>query len=221
MKQVRIYIADDHKLFREGLSRIIETEKEFKIVGEADDGKKVLDDLISAKNRIQVDVLVLDINLPEINGIKILYEIKKKRNDIKVLILSMYDDEAHILQAFNAGADGYTIKTMGSQEIIRAIKDIINGEIVVPRSLTSKLISGIRKISQEDLEKKIFSMLPREIEILQYLAQGLSNKEIAFKLQVKEKTIKNYLNNIFVKLSVTNRTQAVLKAIKLGLISGE
>ncbi|MBA3066018.1 MAG: response regulator transcription factor [Proteobacteria bacterium] len=133
----------------------------------------------------------------------------------------MYEDESHILQAFNAGADGYMIKTMPASQVITAIKHVAAGEMVVPRSLTPKLVSGLRKVSGGEVKKRIFDITPREIEIITYLGEGLSNKEIAANLKTKTKTVKNQMNNILSKLNVTNRTQAVLKAIKLGLISGE
>jgi len=223
MQKIKLYLADDHNLFREGLRRLLETEKEFEIVDDFDSGEALRDYIFSKKHSQDMSgsVILLDINIPGINGIQLTRLVKEKFPDIKILILSMYDDEARILQAFNAGCDGYTIKTMPSSEIINAVKHIAGGETVVPRSLTPKLISGLRKVSGEEVNKRIFDMTEREIEILSSLAQGLSNKEIAANFKTKEKTIKNQLNGLFSKLNVLNRTQAVLKAIKNGIISNE
>jgi len=223
MKKIKLFLADDHNLFREGLSRLLETETDFEVAEGFDTGDKLRDFIFSKKHsrKLSGSVILLDINIPGINGIQLTRMIKEKFSEIKILILSMYEDESHILQAFNAGCDGYTIKTMPSSEIITAIKHVAAGETVVPRSLTPKLISGLRKVSGEEVKKRMFDITQKEIEIIAYLAEGLSNKEIAFNLDTKEKTVKNQMNNILSKLNVTNRTQAVLKAIKLGLISGE
>jgi len=225
---IKVLIADDHTLFREGLKRLLETEKDIKVVGETSTGRQTLDRLLCPHARHGAlpvasfpDIVLLDINLPDINGIKIAHTLKQKNENIKIIILSMYEDEAHILQAFNTGADGYAIKTMPPEEVIKAIKHVAAGETVIPRSLTPRLISGLRKVSGQEVKKGMFDITQREVEIIAYLAQGLSNKEIAFNLKTKTKTVKNQMNNILSKLNVANRTQAVLKAIKLGIISGE
>jgi len=217
---INVLLVDDHTLFREGLKKILETEREINVLGEAKSGAEVLD-FLAKKNAKKIDVVILDLNLPDMNGIQITQIIKDKFPQIKILILSVFDDEANILQAFNAGVEGYTVKTMSSNEIVTSIKYIARGEIVVPRKLTEKLVSGIRRISGEDIKRRIFNFTRREIEILTYLADGFSNKEIASKLKTKEKTVKNQMNIIFDKLGVRNRTQAVLKAIKTGIISGK
>ncbi|MBU2528844.1 response regulator transcription factor [bacterium] len=223
MKKIKLFLADDHNLFREGLRRLLETEKDFDVADGFDSGEALRDYIFSKKPSRDLSgcVILLDINIPGINGIQLTRIIKEKFPEIKILILSMYEDESHVLQAFNAGCDGYTIKTMPSSEIINAIKHVAAGETVVPRSLTPKLISGLRKVSGDEVKKRIFDITQKEIEIITYLAEGLSNKAIAFNLKTKEKTVKNQMNNILSKLNVTNRTQAVLKSIKLGLISGE
>jgi len=215
--KIRLFIADDHRLFREGLRRLLEVEKDIKVVGEAEDGLEVLERFL--KKKMKVDLLLLDINLPRRDGISVARELKNKLPELKILILSMYEDEAHILQAFNAGVDGYIVKTMPAEGVINSIRVAMRGEIIVPRNLTSKLVSGIRRISEDELKRRMFKLTPREIEILKFLGEGLSNKEIASILKVKEKTVKNQMNIIFEKLHVSNRTQAVLKAIKMGLIS--
>ncbi len=221
MKIIKVLLADDHNLFREGLKRLIETEKDIKVVGETENGQQTLDFLLASRLAPAADVILLDIGLPDINGIQITHRVKQEKVNAKIIILSMYEDEAHILQAFNAGADGYTIKTMPFSEIVDSIRRVARGETVIPQSLTPKLISGIRRISGEDFKKRIFDITAREVDILSFLAQGMANKEIAANIKTKEKTVKNQLNNIFSKLKVTNRTQAVLKAIKLGIISSE
>ena len=217
--KIKIFIAEDYLLFREGLKKLFESEKDLHVVGESATGTDTVTAILD--KTLPVDVVLMNIGLPKQDGIKTTRILKEKRPDIKVLILSMYEDESHILQAFNAGADGYTIKTMTSREIINAVRVISQGEMAVPRLLTPKLVSGIRHISAEDLKKKIFDMTPKEIEILSYLAKGMSNKEIAANLKTKVKTVKNQLNFVFGKLQVTNRTLAVLKAMKLGIISSD
>lgn len=221
MKKIKILLVDNHKFVREGLKHFLEREKDIKVIAETENGQQTLDYLLASHPVPTADIVLLGIDLPDINGIQITHSVKQKNVNVKIILLSTYEDEAHILRAFNAGVDGYILKTMSAQEIVTSIRCVARGEIVVPRSLTSKLISGIRRISREDLKKKIFGITLREVEILNYLAQGMANKEIAANLKTKEKTIKNQLNNIFAKLHVTNRTQAVLKAIKLGIVSTE
>ncbi|MDO9513863.1 MAG: response regulator transcription factor, partial [Elusimicrobiota bacterium] len=181
MKKIKIFLADDHNLFREGLRRLLETEKDFDVADGFDSGEALRDYIFSPKHSSDLSgsIILLDINIPGINGIQLTRMVKEKFPEIKILILSMYEDESHVLQAFNAGCDGYTIKTMPSSEIINAIKHVAAGETVVPRSLTPKLISGLRKVSGDEVKKRIFDITQKEIEIITYLAEGLSNKAIA------------------------------------------
>ncbi|MBA3066267.1 response regulator transcription factor, partial [bacterium] len=197
MKKIKIFLADDHNLFREGLRRLLETEKDFDVADGFDSGEALRDYIFSNKHSrdLSGSIILLDINIPGINGIQLTRMVKEKFPEIKILILSMYEDESHILQAFNAGCDGYTIKTMPSSEIINAIKQIAAGRTIVPRSLTPKLVSGLCKVSGEEVKKRLFGLTPKEIEIIAYLAEGLANKEIAFNLKTKTKTVKNQMNN--------------------------
>jgi len=211
---IRIVVADDHALFREGLRRILDLEKDIKIVGEAKDGSETLE-LI---DRLRPDVILMDISLPGPNGIRITRKIRKKHKKLQVIMLSMYEDTAHIIESFQAGASGYVIKTGPSSELLQTIRSVFREGVSIPPVIERKLLKGIR---QPELfaEPKRVTLTKREVRILNLVASGSTNKEIATRLFISEKTVKNHLNHIYRKLGVKNRAQAVVEGLRRNYIS--
>jgi len=212
--KIKILLADDHSLFREGLRRILGEEKDIEIVGEARDGVEAL----RLANRLKPDVVLMDISLPGPNGIRITRKIKKRQGKIHVIMLSMYEDTAHIIESFQAGASGYVIKTHSSSELMETIRSVFREGVSIPPSIEQKLLKGIR---QPDFLSGVqnINLTNKEVRILKLVASGSTNKEIATRLFISEKTVKNHLNHIYRKLGVKNRAQAVVEGLKRDYIS--
>ena len=213
-KTIRIVIADDHALFREGLRRILEFEEDIKIVGEAKDGAETFE----LVRRLKPDVILMDISLPGTNGIRATRQIKRRYRKVYVIMLSMYEDTAHITDSFQAGASGYVVKTSPPGELLQTIRSVFKEGVSIPPSIEHKLLKGIRKPDFLSGTKKIH-LTKREVRVLKLVASGRTNKEIANKLFVSEKTVKNHLNHMYRKLGVKNRAQAVVEGLKRDYIS--
>lgn len=204
---IDVMIADDHSLIREGLNRILSFKNEFKIVFESNNGEAIIDNL----DKINTDVVLLDINMPKISGLEVLKYIKSKKLNIKVVMLTVEDDEDTINKAIELGADGYVLKESAGTEITNAIKTVYNGEKFIDKSLIKFLFK--RKVDGNSKGNKLESLTKREKEILLVLSKGLKNKEIADQLFLSEKTVKNYITSIFRKIGVEDRVQATIYAI--------
>jgi len=208
--QIQVLIADDHRLFREGLRLILAREEEIAVVGEALDGRKTVD----LAGRLKPDVILLDITMPLMSGIEIILPIRQRSPKTKSLMLTASQDEAKIFSALKAGAKGYLSKNTSASDLIKAIRSVHQGEMWVERKLIAKYFETEVNY-QEDIPKEPFT--PREYEILLCLVKGCTNKEIAEALFIAEKTVKSHLTRIFRKLNVTGRFQAILYAIQSGL----
>ena len=209
---IKIMIADDHMMVREGLKQLLELDGDIKVISEANDGLECLDLL----NHIHPDVLLLDINMPNMNGLDVLQEIRRKKMDIRVLVLTIHNEVEYLLRAVDIGINGYILKDSESSVLKKAIFAVHNGETYIQPSLSPLLNS---KMIDRDLDKeKINSLTKREFDVLKLLAEGLFNKEIAFKLDISERTVKNHVSNIFKKIDVADRTQAAVFAIRNNLI---
>ncbi|MFH1260191.1 MAG: response regulator transcription factor [Elusimicrobiota bacterium] len=220
MKKIRVVIADDHPTFRDGLKLLLEGEPDVQIVGETSSGEEI----IKLAKKLLPDIIIMDIRLHGIDGIEATRLVKKDNPQINILVLSMYDDDAHIIEAIQAGANGYLSKLLPSEELLKAIRKVSDEGIIIPQQLMPKLVrslTGGDRVAKEDVMQKPSELTRGEIKVLQLISTGLSNKEIAGKLFISEKTVKNHLNRIFQKLDVKNRTQAVVYAIDRGLISIE
>lgn len=210
---INIMIVDDHKMIREGLKRILEFEGEIQVVDEADNGQECLKKLRTAKP----DIVLLDINMPVLNGIETLQAIKKKKKKYKVLMLTVHNEIEYLLKAVDIGIDGYILKTSDSSELKRAINSIYNGEKFIQPSLIPLLNS---KLIARDLDKeKVEKLSYREIEVLKLVSVGMFNKEIGKKLDISERTVKNHMSSIFKKIECTDRTQAAVFAIRNNLVN--
>lgn len=209
---INVLIADDHKMVREGLKRILEFDGEISVVDEADNGQECLKKIRSSKP----DIVLLDINMPVMNGIEVLQEIKKKNISVKVLVLTVHNEVEYLLKAVDIGVDGYIMKDAESAELKKAINCIMQGETYIQPSLVPALNS--RLVSRDIDKEKINSLTKRELEVLIEVANGMFNKEIATSLNISERTVKNHISNIFKKIDVSDRTQAAVFAIKNNLI---
>lgn len=209
---VNVMIADDHSMIREGLKQLLELEGDFKVVAEATDGMECLSKL----ETIAPDVLLLDINMPKMNGLEVLQKIKDSKMKIKVLVLTIHSEIEYLLKAVEIGVNGYILKDSESAELKKAILAVVNGDNYIQPSLIPVL--NAKMIDRDKDNVKIESLTKRELEVLKNLSYGMYNKEIAEKLNISERTVKNHISNIFKKIEVTDRTQAAVFAIRNNLI---
>lgn len=212
---IKILIADDHKMFRQGLRMLFEMEMDIKVVGEARDGVEAQEMALS----LEPDVVLLDINMPGVDGIEAMRNILAKRPDMAVVILTMYREDEHVFQAIRTGARGYVLKDADSMEVVRAIRTVAAGGSVIDAGMAGRLFQQFKTMSEVAEKSNTEGLTPRELEILSLIAGGSSNREIGEKLFLSEKTIKNYITSIFQKLQTSDRTQAAVYAIQRGLIS--
>lgn len=209
---VKVMLADDHVLMREGIRQLLEFDGSIEVVAEANDGEECIEKLLE----IKPEILLLDINMSKKNGIEVLKEIKSKNIDVKVLILTVHESIEYLLKAVELGADGYIMKDSESAELKKAISVIMNGESYIQPNLIPALNN---RLVARDMDKdKIESLTSRELEVLIQVANGMFNKEIATSLNISERTVKNHISNIFKKIGVFDRTQAAVFAIKNDLI---
>lgn len=209
---IKIMIADDHSMIREGLKSLLELEGDIQVVAEAEDGVDCLEKL----KICTLDVLLLDINMPRKNGLEVLQTLKSSKSKVKVLVLTVHNEVEYLMKAVDIGVDGYILKDSESAELKKAIFSIVEGENYIQPSLIPSLNS--KMIEKNRDEGKIESLTKRELEVLKLLAVGMYNKEVAEKLNISERTVKNHVSNIFKKIEVTDRTQAAVFAIRNNLI---
>ncbi len=208
----KVMLVDDHALIREGIKQLLEFDGSIEVIEQASDGAECLEKL----QHVQPDILLLDINMPNVNGIEVLEEIKKKNNPVKVLILTVHSEVEYLVQAVDIGANGYILKDSGSEELKKAIQSIMDGDSYIQSSLIPSLNS---RLINRDLDKeKIAALTKRELEILTQIAGGMFNKEIAINLNISERTVKNHISNIFKKIDVSDRTQAAVFAIRNNIV---
>lgn len=211
-KQIRIVIADDHSMIREGLKQLLELDDDILVVGEAGNGQECLEII----DQVHPDVVLLDINMPVMNGLKMLEILRASDNkDQKVLILTIHNEIEYLLKALDIGIEGYVLKDSESAILRKAISKVDAGEEYIDFTMVPMLSE---KLTQEKEKTEEEKLTRREIEVLKLLSEGLINKEIAYKLSISEKTVKNHVSNIFKKLGVFDRTQAAVYAIKNNIV---
>lgn len=210
--KIKVVITDDHKMVREGIKQLLELNDSISVVGMASDGIECISSLKVNKP----DLLLLDINMPVKNGLETLEEIKKLDLDVKVILLTVHNEVDYLLKAIEIGADGYVLKDSGSAELINAIKIVMGGESYIQPDMIPILNS--KMISRNTDKEKMKNLTKRELEVLVLVSEGMFNKEIADKLSISERTVKNHISSIFKKIDVADRTQAAVFAIRNNLI---
>ncbi len=223
-KLTKIVLIDDHKLFREGVKRILEFEPSFDVVAEGDDGI-VAEEIVKEHHP---DVVLMDINMPNMNGVQATSDLVKNFPNTHVIILSIHDDESYVTHALKTGAQGYLLKEMDSDALIEAIKVVSDGGSYLHPKVTHNLVQEYRRLAQDNVlgfseygveyRKPLHLLTKRECEVLQLLAEGKSNRAVSESLYISEKTVKNHVSNILQKMNVNDRTQAVVSAIRKGWV---
>ncbi len=209
---IKVILADDHSMIREGLKQLLEIDGNIQVVGEAADGIECL----SLLKKVKADVLLLDINMPKMNGLQVLEKINKGQTDIKVLMLTVHNEVDYLIKSIDIGIDGYLLKDSGSAELKKAINSLYNGEKYIQPELTPLLNQKLVE-KETDLDK-LHSLTKRELQILKLIAEGLFNKEIGDRLSISERTVKNHVFNLFKKIDAADRTQAAVFAIRNNVV---
>jgi DNA-binding NarL/FixJ family response regulator len=213
---IRILFADDHVMVREALSQICNAEPDMKVVGQAADGRAACRQAASVKP----DVVVMDINMPVLDGVQATGQITVANPDIGVIILTMYRQDQYVFEAIKAGARAYLLKDADSDELLRAIRTVAAGEALLDPVIAKKMIDEFRDLqNQSDSIERLTPLIEQELNVLRLVAHGFPNSEIGDRLGLSEKTVRNRLTVIFEKLHVNNRTQAALYALRQGLAS--
>ena len=213
MDKIRILLADDHIVVREGIRRFIDREDDMEVVGEAGDGEEA----VQLATQLKPDVLVMDIAMPKLNGIEATKKIKTLCPAIAVLALTAYDYDQYIFALLEAGAAGYLLKDVSGQELTDAIRAVHGGDSVLHPTVARKVVERFRKPGAKPYDDKTLCLLTeREVEVLKKAARGMSNKEIADELLVSVRTVEASLGSIFNKMGVSSRTEAVVYALKKG-----
>ncbi|TCP26021.1 LuxR family two component transcriptional regulator [Scopulibacillus darangshiensis] len=225
-KVTKIVLIDDHRLFREGVRRILEMESQFEVVAEGEDGGVVEEVILEH----EPDVVLMDINMPGINGVEATRRLISRNPEVKVLILSIHDDETYVTHALKSGASGYLLKEMDADSLVEAVKVVADGGAYIHPKVTHNLVNEFRRLATNgnkrvpsgfrDVEyrKPLHILTRRECEVLQLMTDGKSNRAIGEALYISEKTVKNHVSNILQKMNVDDRTQAVVEAIKNGWV---
>lgn len=210
---IRVVLADDHVLFRQALRHLLETESDVRVVGEADDGATA----IELVKHYLPDVIVLDVSMPAVDGISAAQQLRELYPQLGIIMLTMFAEDAQVIRAIRAGADGYLLKNIESKRVVEAIRAVARGESIIDPELASKVMNEFRRLSDIEDGVNVAGLTDRELALLQLVANGLSNKEIAEELGLAESTVKNRLSILFQKLDVKDRTQAAIYAMTHGL----
>jgi len=213
----RLLLCDDHAMFRQGLKSILETEEDFRVIGEASTGREAVRYALETRP----DVVLMDIQMPELDGVAATKAILAEQPDIPVIILTMYRQDRYVFEAVKVGARGYMLKDAGADELVDSIRRVAAGETLLNAEMAASILEEFHKLGDLDLpshpEHTISELTEREEDILRLLAQGSTNQEIADARGVSEKTVRNRLSEIFSKLRLNNRTQAALYALREGI----
>ena len=221
MGAIKVLIVDDHTLFRRGIASVLSNQEELEVIGEASDGLEA----IEKAKELSPELILMDLNMPRCTGLEAIQALQAERPEINVLVLTVSETEADLFAAIKYGARGYLLKKSEPEELIHAIISIAQGGVIISPLMATKLLTEFKDLSS-GVEKKApvtqdSDLTPRESEVLQLVAQGSTNKEIADSLFISENTVKTHLQNIMEKLHLANRSQAAAYAIKKGLVSNE
>lgn len=214
-EQIRVLIADDHPLLRQGLRQVLELSGDVAVVGEAVNGRQCLE----LARQVRPDVVLMDVNMPEMNGLEVARAIKGEMPGVAVVILTVHDAEDYLVEAVQAGVEGYVLKDAESSAVLEAVRSCSRGQSYLQPQLAGRLMTGMRRREKERTDERPLDVLTeREFDVLKLLAEGTSNRDIGERLYISEKTVKNHTNSIFRKMGVSDRTQAVLEAIRKGWV---
>lgn len=209
---VRVLIADDQTLFRVGLARLLEEDPRVQIVGQAGDGAEA----VKLAGSLKPDVILMDLKMPNLDGIEATRQIASTHPGVKVLLLTTFEADNHVIQALKAGASGYILKDSKPDSIVSSLLAVMAGERVMASAVANRVLE---MLTGTTTPKEFYDGLTgREIEILKLLAGGMANKQIAYKLKISEKTVRNHVSNMYEKLNIYDRSQAVLYAVRKGLV---
>ena len=215
MAEIRILIVDDHEMVRNGLSVMMEREADFTVVGEAQNGKEA----VEMVDKLHPDVVLMDLRMPEMDGVEAMRQIRATQDDVKFLVLTTYDSDEYIFDAIEAGAKGYLLKDASREELFRAVRTVHRGESLIEPGVVSRVLDRLTELSHRAAQgPDHLALSEREVEVLQLMAKGSANKQIASDLSITESTVKTHVANIFQKLEVSHRTEAVTKAMSQGII---
>lgn len=215
---IRIMIVDDQSLIRDGLAMLLNLRSELEVVGTANDG----DEVVRIAEQLQPEIILMDIRMPRINGVEGTRLIRERFPDMKVLMLTTFNDSELIFEALEQGASGYLLKDMETDAIVQAILTVHAGGAVLSQDITAQIVKELKrtkvvKISEQNQPKQVEQLTEREIDVLREIGLGLNNKEIAEKLFITEGTVKNHVSNLISKLELRDRTQAAIYAVRYGI----
>lgn len=211
MNKISVLIADDHSMVRQGLKQILELEDDIIVTAQASNG----DEAVKLAREKKPDIILMDINMPGTNGLQAIKELKQDKYPFKIIVLTIHEDREYLFKTIQMGAEGYILKDAEPSVLIEAIRNVFKGESYIQPNMTKELVKEFNRITLHEKGKNEENNLTaREIEVLQLIAEGMINKEIAKQLYISEKTVKNHVSNIFKKLNVSDRTQAAIYAFK-------
>jgi DNA-binding NarL/FixJ family response regulator len=211
-KAARVLIADDQTLFRAGLSRLLNEDSRIEVVGQALDGQ----DAVKQAAKLKPDVVLMDLKMPNVDGIEATRQITEADPGIKILMLTTFETDSNVIQALKAGASGYVLKDSTADAIASSVVAVMSGERVMASAVANRVLE---MLTGTTTPKEFYDGLTnREIEILKLLANGMANKQIAYRLKISEKTVRNHVSNTYEKLGIYDRSQAVLYAVRKGLV---
>jgi NarL family two-component system response regulator LiaR len=209
---IRIVVVEDHTLVREGVIAMLEAHDDFEVIGQTDNGRDAID-LVDSK---EPDVVLLDLRLPGMDGLQVLREIKSRVPGTRVIVLTVHDEEGYVGEALRAGADGYMLKTITHQELAHAVRRVMQGEAMLHPAVAKKVLEEFAALTKGG--RPTGQLSARERDVVKLLAQGMSNKQIARRLEIGVETVKTHVSSILEKLGAQDRTQAVVLALKRGLV---
>ncbi|MEJ5200669.1 MAG: response regulator transcription factor [Anaerolineales bacterium] len=215
MSRIRVLIADDHRLFRQGLRHVCEVAGDIEVVGEAENGSQA----VRLAEELQPDIVLMDVQMPEQDGVQATRLITGRNTNIRIIILSMYRQDQYVFEAIRAGAQGYLLKDIDENELLEAIRAVSRGEALVDPTLAVRVLEEFRRMSQENRGSSTAEKLTEgEMQVLRLVAQGADNKTVATRLSLSQRTVANRLSEIYRKLHVNSRTQATLLALRHGWV---
>ncbi len=213
MLTIRVLLADDHRMLREGLRRSL-TEEGFDIVGEAENGEQA----VQMAADLQPDVVLMDVSMPEMDGVEATRSIRGTDTSTRVIMLTMHADKEVLAEAIRAGASGYLVKDCSTDEVAEAVRMAVKGDTALSPQLAASMLDEVRRLDVPDTSEADRVITRREEEVLQLIADGCSTPEVATQLYISQKTVKNHLASIYQKLDARDRTQAVLQAVRMGIV---